>query len=79
MPAKKKTANVIGENIYRLRTKLGLTQNALAKLIGLKCKGGGCLISRMEGGGNGDPSLKKLRSLAQVLGVSVDDILTKQV
>lgn len=77
MPAKSPNNKVIGENILRLRTSQGLTQNDLAALIGVKCRGGGALISRIEGGYPGDPSLKKLRSLAKALGVTVDDILAK--
>lgn len=77
MPKPSKTNRVIGDNIFRLRTQQKLTQDGLALLIGIKCTNGGSLISRMESGTNGDPSLKKLRSLAKALDTTVDALLSK--
>lgn len=77
MPEQTKTNKIIGDNILRLRSDKKMTQDDLAKKIGIRCKGGGALISRMEAGINGDPSLKKLRALANALDCSVSQLLAK--
>jgi transcriptional regulator with XRE-family HTH domain len=64
--SKPKSAETIGERIYRLRKERGLSQSSLAE------KGmTGAHISRIEAG-NRVPSMKVIRRLAPKLGVSVE-------
>lgn len=62
-----------GEYIYNKRKKLGLTQDELGKLIGVTNKA----VSKWEVGET-MPDVLMLKSLANVLGVTVDELLTQQ-
>ena len=62
--------NSIGKTIRELRLERGLTQEALAELIGVTAKA----VSKWENGG-GLPDISQILPLAQVFGVSTDVIL----
>jgi transcriptional regulator with XRE-family HTH domain len=62
----------IAENLKRLRTAAGLTQQQLAVAAGLHAS----VISQIEQGTNTDPRMSTLMGLAAALGVGVADIIT---
>jgi transcriptional regulator with XRE-family HTH domain len=62
----------IAENLKRLRTAAGLTQQQLAVAAGLHAS----VISQIEQGTNTDPRMSTLMGLADALGVGVADIIT---
>lgn len=62
---------ITGENIAVLRKKLGLTQSQLAKKLNVSDKA----VSRWENG-LGFPEVTQFPSLAQILGVTVDYLMT---
>jgi transcriptional regulator with XRE-family HTH domain len=64
----------LAQNLKYLRNKAGETQGDIAKLLGVS----EMTISRYESGEN-EPDLKKLVVIAQHFGVSVDEILVKQI
>ena len=61
----------IGENIKRLRTKQGLSQDDLARKAGLKYS----TLAKIEGDFVKKPGVQMIAKIAKVLGVSVEDIL----
>ena len=62
----------IGENIYRLRTKKGLSQAALGDLLGVSRQS----ISKWETGAS-IPDLEKLIKLSEIFAVSLDELVGK--
>jgi transcriptional regulator with XRE-family HTH domain len=65
------TMSAIGQNVKRMRSAAGLTQQALAVAAGLSISA----ITQIEQGTNEDPRASTLSALARVLGVTVDDLL----
>lgn len=61
----------IGENIKRLRTKQGLSQDDLARKAGLKYS----TLAKIEGDFVTKPGVQMVAKIAKVLGVSVEDLL----
>jgi len=61
----------IGENIKRLRTKQGLSQDDLARKAGLKYS----TLAKIEGDFVKKPGVQMVAKIAKVLGVSVEDLL----
>lgn len=63
---------IVGKNIYKYRTHLGMTQSRLAELSGV----GATFISRVE---RGEKSMKlsTLYCVSNALGVSCDALLTQ--
>jgi transcriptional regulator with XRE-family HTH domain len=59
---------VVGQEIYALRTSAGLTQQALANLIGTRRSA----ISRLESAQYRGHSLAMLRKIARALGYRVE-------
>ena len=59
---------LIGKKILRLRKKAGLTQEALARKIGV----GRCLVTAWELG-KANPRVEKLKSLAKALNCNIND------
>lgn len=64
----------IGANIRRARETAGLTQLALAHLMGWKSDDAGAQISRIESGKN-VPKLATVIHLAKLLKTTVDKLL----
>jgi transcriptional regulator with XRE-family HTH domain len=61
----------IGENIKRLRTKLGLSQDDLARKAGLKYS----TLAKIEGDFVKKPGVQMVAKIAKVLGVAMEDLL----
>jgi len=63
----------IGETIKRLRTEKNLSQEALGQSIGATKS----YIWKMENRTPADPSIKNLKAIADVLGVSIGYLLSE--
>ena len=61
----------IGQNIKRLRNQAGITQTQLAEKMGVYGSGS---ISQWESGFC-NPSLENVKKIAEILGVTANDIL----
>ncbi|OGF23277.1 hypothetical protein A2Y83_00135 [Candidatus Falkowbacteria bacterium RBG_13_39_14] len=61
----------IGENIKRLRTRQGLSQDDLAKKAELKYS----TLAKIEGDFVKKPGVQIMAKIAKVLGVSIEDLL----
>ncbi len=61
----------IGENIKRLRTKQGLSQDDLARKAELKYS----TLAKIEGDFVTKPGVQMVAKIAKVLGVSIEDLL----
>ena len=61
----------IGENIKRLRTKQGLSQDDLARKAELKYS----TLAKIEGDFVKKPGVPMVAKISKVLGVSVEDLL----
>ena len=62
---------MISENIKYYRGKLGISQEKLAHLSGVTYSN----ITKLEAGYIQDPRVKTLQKIADVLGVTVNDLL----
>ncbi len=69
--ATKGNKSKIGENIRRYRLKLGLSQDALSKKADLAFH----TIAKIESGSTPDPRIETVKSIADSLGVSLDDLM----
>jgi len=61
----------IGENIKRLRTRQGLSQDDLARKAELKYS----TLAKIEGDFVTKPGVQMVAKIAKALGVSVEDLL----
>ena len=61
----------IGENIKRLRTKQGLSQDDLARKAELKYS----TLAKIEGDFVKKPGVQMVAKIAEVLGVSIENLL----
>ena len=61
----------IGENIKKLRTKQGLSQNDLARKAELKYS----TLAKIEGDFVTKPGVQMIAKIAKTLGVSMEDLL----
>ena len=61
----------IAENLKRLRTAAGLTQQEVAVAAGLNAS----IVAQIEQGRNLDPRMGTLRALARSLGVKMDELV----
>lgn len=61
----------IGDKIKRLRTKMGLTQDALAR----KCDIPYTTLTKIEANVITKPSIQTVVKIASGLGISIDDLL----
>ncbi|PIS23435.1 hypothetical protein COT49_00240 [candidate division WWE3 bacterium CG08_land_8_20_14_0_20_40_13] len=61
----------IGENIKKLRTKQGLSQDDLARKAGLKYS----TLAKIEGDFVTKPGVQMIAKIAKTLGVSMEDLL----
>ena len=62
---------MLSENVKRIRRQKGLSQDKLAKAAGITLT----TVVKIESGANDNPTLKTLRSLAEALGVTVNDLI----
>jgi transcriptional regulator with XRE-family HTH domain len=62
---------MLGENVKRIRTKKGLSQDKLSKLAGVTLT----TLVKIESGANDNPKIKTLKSIADALEVGVDDLI----
>ena len=65
------SGKTISENIKKMRTKLGLTQDDLAKKADIEYT----TLMKVEGGTVNKPSVQTMAKIAKVLGVSIEDLL----
>lgn len=65
------SGKVISENIKRLRAKLGLTQDDLAKKADIKYT----TLMKVESGVVNRPSVQTMAKIAKALGVSIEDLI----
>jgi len=63
------SGETISENIKKLRTKLGLTQDDLAKKADIKYT----TLMKVERGVVNKPSVQMMAEIAKALGVSIED------
>jgi transcriptional regulator with XRE-family HTH domain len=61
----------IGENIKKLRTKQGLSQDDLARKAGLKYS----ILAKIEGDFVTKPGVQMVAKIAKVLGVSIEELI----
>ena len=65
------SGKVISENIKRLRAKLGMTQDDLAKKADIKYT----TLMKVESGSVNKPSVQTMAKIAKALGVSIESLL----
>lgn len=65
------SGKTISENIKKLRAKLGLTQDDLAKKADVKYT----TLMKVESGVVNKPSVQTMAKLAKALGVSIEDLI----
>lgn len=65
--------SIIGQNVKRLRRSRGLSQGKLARQASVSLN----TVVKLELGGNDNPTLKTMQSLAQVLGTNLMGLLRK--
>ena len=65
------SGKVISENIKRLRNKLGLTQDDLAKKADITYT----TLMKVESGIVNKPSVQTMAKIAKALGVSIEDLI----
>jgi len=65
------SGKIIGKNIKKIRAKLGLTQDDLAKKADIKYT----TFTKVESGVVNKPSVQTMAKIAKALGVSIEDLL----
>ncbi|KKT73388.1 MAG: Helix-turn-helix domain protein [Microgenomates group bacterium GW2011_GWA2_44_7] len=65
------SGKTISENIKKLRAKLDLTQDDLAKKADIKYT----TLMKVESGTVNKPSVQTMAKIAKALGVSIEDLL----
>jgi len=65
------SGKIISENIKKMRAKLGLTQDDLAKKADIKYT----TLMKVESGTVNKPSVQTMAKIAKALGVSIEDLL----
>jgi len=65
------SGKTISENIKKMRAKLGLTQDDLAKKANIKYT----TLMKVESGVVNKPSVQTMAKIAKALGVSIEDLL----
>lgn len=64
----------LARNIKKYRKKLRVSQDKLSKLAGITFH----TISKIESGATLDPRIKTVEKIANALGVSVDNLLSRE-
>ena len=67
----KKNKSKIGKNIKKYRLKLDMSQDALSKKADLAFH----TIAKIESGSTLDPRIETVKSIADALGVLLDDLM----
>ncbi|MFH1233696.1 MAG: helix-turn-helix transcriptional regulator [Patescibacteria group bacterium] len=65
------SGKTISENIKKMRAKLGLTQDDLAKKADIKY----ITLMKVESGTLNKPSVQTMDKIAKALGVSIEDLI----
>ena len=65
------SGKTISENIKKMRAKLGLTQDDLAKRADIKYT----TLMKVESGTVNKPSVQTMARIAKALGVSIEDLI----
>ena len=65
------SGKVISDNIKKMRAKLGLTQDDLAKKADIKYT----TLMKVESGTVNKPSVQTMDKIAKALGVSIEDLI----
>lgn len=65
------SGKIISENIKKLRTKLALTQDDLAKKADIKYT----TLMKVESGTVNKPSVQTMAKIAKALGVSIEELI----
>jgi len=65
------SGKTISENIKKMRTKLGLTQDDLSKKADIKYT----TLTKVESGVVNKPSVQIMAKIAKALGVNIEDLL----
>jgi len=65
------SGKIISENIKKLRNKLGLMQDDLAKKADIKYT----TLMKVESGTVNKPSVQTMAKIAKALGVSIEELL----
>ena len=65
------SGKIISENIKKLRAKLGLTKDDLAKKADVKYT----TLMKVESGTVNKPSVQTMAKIAKALGVSIEELL----
>ncbi|OIO49250.1 MAG: hypothetical protein AUJ36_02655 [Parcubacteria group bacterium CG1_02_41_26] len=65
------SGKVISENIKKLRSKIGLTQDDLAKKADIKYT----TLMKVESGVVNKPSVQTMAKIAKALNVSIEDLI----
>jgi len=62
---------MLADNVKQYRTKMGLSQDQLARKAGITYS----TLTKLESGVNQNPKVKTLQQLAQALEVTLDDLI----
>ena len=65
------SGKIISENIKRLRTKLGLTQDDLSRKADIKYT----TLMKVESGTVNKPSVQTMAKIAKALGISIEVLI----
>jgi DNA-binding XRE family transcriptional regulator len=65
------SGKIISENIKKMRIKLGLTRNDLAKKVDIKYT----TLTKVESGVVNKPSVQTMAKIAKALGVSIEELI----
>jgi transcriptional regulator with XRE-family HTH domain len=65
------SGKIISENIKKIRAKLGLTQDDLAKKADIKYT----TLTKVEGGVVNKPSVQTMAKIAKALDVSIEELI----
>ena len=68
-----KTKSIIGDNIRKYRKKLDISQDILSKRANLAFH----TIAKIETGSTPNPTIDTVKKIADALGVSLDDLISK--
>ena len=64
---------IIADNVKKIRSEKGYSLEKVARLANVSLN----TVVKIENGANQNPTIETLSGIAQVLGVSVDDLLKK--
>ena len=65
------SGKIISKNIKKMRAKLGLTQDDLAKKVGVKYT----TLMKVESVAVNKPSVQTMAKIAKALGISIEELI----